>query len=97
VPGRRKLALFFAPETLGHLDAIDRKYHRVIQRAIDAQLSGAPETETRNRKPLEQPAPHGAAWELRCGPRNRFRIFYEVDLTSQTVLVLAVVERNEIV
>jgi hypothetical protein len=31
-----------------------------------------------------------ASWELRCGPDNRFRIFYDVDLASQKVHVLAV-------
>jgi hypothetical protein len=35
---------------------------------------------------------------LRFGPRNRFRAFYEVDLTEQTVSVLAigVKERNRL-
>jgi hypothetical protein len=54
--------------------------------------------ETRNRKPLDQPAPFEASWELRCGPDNRFRVFYDVDAESQTVLVLAigVNERNRL-
>jgi hypothetical protein len=53
-------------------------------------LSYTPEKSTRNRKPLEQPAPFGATWELRCGPNNRFRIFYEVDATELMVGVLAI-------
>jgi hypothetical protein len=60
MPRRPKFALSFAPETLHHIDAIERKYHRLIQNTIDAQLSYTPEKSTRNRKPLEQPAPFGA-------------------------------------
>jgi len=57
---------------------------------IHDQLVYAACAETRNRKPLEQPGPYGASWELRCGPGNRFRVFYEVDAESQTVAVLAI-------
>jgi hypothetical protein len=46
--------------------------------------------ETRNRKPLEQPAPFAATWEIRCGPGNRFRVFYDVDTESKNVEVLAI-------
>ena len=87
---RPKWTLLLAPEALEHLNEIERKYHSLIQRAIVEQLSSTPEAETRNRKPLEQPAPAGATWELRCGPRNRFRVFYEVDRAEQTVWVLAI-------
>jgi hypothetical protein len=87
---RPKFALVFAPETVAHLDSIERKYHRLLERVIDARLSYTPEAETRNRKPLEPPAPFGATWELRCGPRNRFRVFYEVDESEQRVRVLAI-------
>ncbi len=87
---RPKLTLTFAPETLGHLDAVERKYHRLIEKAIHDQLSYTPQRVTRNRKPLEQPAPFGAAWELRCGPNNRFRIFYEVAEAEQAVWLLAI-------
>jgi hypothetical protein len=85
-----RFTLLFAPDTIDHMDAIERKYHRLIQRAIDEQLSYTPEKETRNRKPLTQPAPFGAAWELRCGPRNRFGVFYEAASADQTVRVLAI-------
>lgn len=98
MPRRPKFTLIFAPETLGHLDAIERKDHRLIRRAIDEQLIYAPDTETGNRKPLEDPAPYGATWELRCGPKNRYRVFYEVDLEEREVLILAVgvKERNRL-
>jgi len=76
--------------------AIERKDHRLIRRAVDEQLTHTPDKVTRNRKPLEEPAPYGATWELRCGPKNRYRVFYEVRLDERAVLVLAVgvKERN---
>ncbi len=85
-----KFTLTFAPETLDHLDLIERKYHRLIQKTIDEQLSYTPEKKTRNRKPLDQPAPFGATWELRFGPNNRFRVLYEVEAGEQIVGVLAI-------
>jgi mRNA-degrading endonuclease RelE of RelBE toxin-antitoxin system len=83
-------ALSFAPEAIEHLDLIDSKYHGLLRRAINEQLTHTPTAETRNRKPLDQPAPFGASWELRCGPDNRFRIFYEVDSAAHEVQVLAI-------
>jgi mRNA-degrading endonuclease RelE of RelBE toxin-antitoxin system len=53
-------------------------------------LSYTPLEVTRNRKPLEQPAPFGATWELRFGSQNRFRVLYEVNTAEQMVLILAV-------
>ncbi len=62
-----------------------------MRETIKEQLSFAPQQETRNRKPLERsPGPYGATWELRCGPDNRFRIFYEVETESQEVWILAI-------
>jgi mRNA-degrading endonuclease RelE of RelBE toxin-antitoxin system len=87
---RPKFALIFAPEAIDHLDTIERKYHRLLRQAIDQQLTYTPAEETRNRKPLGQPAPFAATWELRCGPDNRFRVLYDVDLEARTVLVLAI-------
>ncbi len=87
---RPKFALTFAPEAIGHLDGIEPKYHGILRRAIGEQLTSTPTLETRNRKALDQPAPFQATWELRCGPGNRFRVFYDVDPASQAVLVLAV-------
>jgi mRNA-degrading endonuclease RelE of RelBE toxin-antitoxin system len=87
---RPQFVLIFAPEAVDHLSAIERKHHRLIQRTIDEQLSFTPENETRNRKPLEPPAPFDATWELRCGPRNCFRVFYDVEASQQRVRVLAI-------
>src|SRR6516165_8615965 len=85
-----KYILSFAPQAIEHLDRIDPKYHGLLRQTIKEQLTHTPTEETRNRNPLDQPAPFGASWELRCGPANRFRVFYEVDAASHQVQVLAV-------
>jgi len=87
---RPKFTLSFAPQAIEHLDLIESKYHGLLRRMIKEQLTSTPTEETRNRKPLDQPAPFDASWELRCGPENRFRVFYDVDATSRAVQVLAV-------
>jgi mRNA-degrading endonuclease RelE of RelBE toxin-antitoxin system len=87
---KTRFRLIFAPETIDHLDAIELKYHRLIAKTIDEQLSFAPASQARNRKALEQPAPYEATWELRFGPGNRFRVFYQVDSAERTVWVLAI-------
>ena len=85
-----RFALIFAPEAIEHLDGIEAKYHAFLRRTIREQLSHTPTKKTRNRKPLDQPAPFESSWELRCGPTNRFRVFYDVDAESKTVCVLAI-------
>ena len=87
---RRRYELLFAPEALDHLDVIESKYHGLLRRTIKEQLTYTPTEETRNRKPMDQPAPFEATWELRCGPDNRFRVYYDVDSASHEVQVLAV-------
>lgn len=95
---RPRFTLSFAPEAVEHLDAVESKYHGLLRRTLREQLLYTPVQETRNRKPLEQPAPFEATWEFRCGPGNRFRVFYAVDVDSKTVQVLAigVKERNRL-
>lgn len=87
---RSRFTLFFAPQAIEHLDLIDSKYHGLLRRTMNEQLTYKPTEATRNRKPLDQPAPFGASWELRCGPDNRFRVFYEVDSEAREVQVLAI-------
>lgn len=87
---RGTFTLCFAPQAIEHLDLIESKYHGVLRRTIKEQLTSTPAEETRNRNPLDQPAPFEASWELRCGPDNRFRVFYDVDSASQLVQVLAI-------
>ena len=95
---RPRFKLSFAPEAVEHLDLVESKYHGLLRRTINEQLTHTPTQETRNRKPLDQPAPFGASWELRCGRDNRFRIFYEVDAAAHEVQILAigVKERNRL-
>ena len=36
------------------------------------------------------PGPFDSSWELRCGPANRFRVFYEIARCTRQVWVLAI-------
>ena len=68
-----------------------RRYHRLIKKTIEEQLTITPERRTRKRKPLEElPGPFGSTWELRFGSDNRFRVFYEVAAENKTVWILAI-------
>jgi mRNA-degrading endonuclease RelE of RelBE toxin-antitoxin system len=87
---RPGFTISFAPEAIEHLDLIDSKHHGFLRRTIRERLKYTPTEEARNRKPLDQPAPSGASWELRCGPDNRFRVFYDIDAAANAVQVLAV-------
>jgi len=70
--------------------AIPLNYHRLIRSTIHEQLAFTPDRETRNRKPLEPPSPYSAAWELRFGPRNRFRVLYDIQAEEGRVVILAI-------
>jgi mRNA-degrading endonuclease RelE of RelBE toxin-antitoxin system len=85
-----KYTLDYAREGYAHLDFIERQYHRLIAKTIKQQLSHTPDQRTRNRKPLEDPASFGATWELRFGPGNSFRVFYEVNSSESLVTILAI-------
>src|SRR3984893_15516930 len=87
---RPLFTLSFAPQAIEHMDLIESKYHGLLRRTIKEQLTYSPTEETRNRKPLDQPAPFDSSWELRCGPDNRFRVLYDVDSASRALCVLAV-------
>jgi mRNA-degrading endonuclease RelE of RelBE toxin-antitoxin system len=87
---RRSFELVYAPQVKEHLKAIERKYYGLIRRAIEAQLQFEPEVETINRKPLKRAVAFEAEWDIRFGPDNRFRVFYEVDQEVGTVYILAI-------
>ena len=87
---KQPFMLLYAEEVKDHLRAIETKYHSVIQTEIEAHLLHEPDIETRNRKPLKRPIIFGADWELRLGPDNRFRVFYQVNRERREVRVLAV-------
>ena len=82
--------LVYAAQVKTHLKAIERKYHSTIRQEMENQLRFEPDVETRNRKPLTRAVEFGADWEMRCGPNNRFRVFYEVNQAEREVDVIAI-------
>jgi mRNA-degrading endonuclease RelE of RelBE toxin-antitoxin system len=91
---RRPFTLIYAPAVKEHLKRIEAKYYSLIRRAIERQLRFEPVVGTKNRKPLKHPATFETAWEIRFGPDNRFRVFYEVDQESHEVFILAVGQKK---
>ena len=87
---RQPYTLVYAPEVKQHLRAIERQHYSLIRETIQEQLLLEPDAETRNRKPLRQPAIFEAQWELRFGSGNRFRVFYEIDRENREVYILAI-------
>jgi mRNA-degrading endonuclease RelE of RelBE toxin-antitoxin system len=82
--------IIYAPITRGHLRAIDKKYYSLIRDTIEERLAYEPNSENRNRKPLKRTAFDEATWELRFGPENMFRVFYDVHLSEHEVHILAI-------
>lgn len=87
---KQKFSLVFAPVVYEHLGAIDAKYDSLIREKIEEQLTHEPDVETRNRKPVRPPAAFLAEWELRFGPNNRFRVFYQIDHEHREVRIVAI-------
>lgn len=87
---RQKFVLIYAPLTKLHLKTIERKYYSLIRATIEDELQFEPDVETRNRKPLKRPVTFEAEWELRFGPDNRFRVFYDINIESHEVHILAI-------
>jgi mRNA-degrading endonuclease RelE of RelBE toxin-antitoxin system len=90
VPKKLPFTLVYAPVVAEHISAIDPKYDSLIHEKIEEQLLYEPDRETRNRKPVEQPAAFQAEWEIRFGPHNRFRVFYQIDHDQRAVRVVAI-------
>jgi hypothetical protein len=95
---REPFELIYDPEVKSHLRAIETKYHSLIRKTLETQLRFEPDTETRNRKPLERQVEFEASWELRFGPDNRFHVFYAVNQEERQVEILAIgiKERNRL-
>jgi mRNA-degrading endonuclease RelE of RelBE toxin-antitoxin system len=93
MPTRPAFEVIFDMLALDHMDAIQTKYHSLIRNAVEEQLFSEPDTPTRNRKPLLRETAIGATWEVRCGPDNRFRIFYDVQRDQRLVVVLAIARK----
>jgi hypothetical protein len=91
--------LIYDPDVANRLRSIAKKHHPLIRSVIEEQLQHEPAVESRNRKPLQQPAAFEATWELRLGPKNCFRVLYAVDLQWEEVHILAigVKDRNRLI
>jgi mRNA-degrading endonuclease RelE of RelBE toxin-antitoxin system len=92
--GKRAFEVVFDATALDHMEAIESKYDAQIRKAIDEQLAHEPDVPTRNRKILLRETSIGATWELRCGPDNRFRIYYDVYAEERLVVVLAIARKE---
>jgi hypothetical protein len=91
---RPHFSILYAPIIKDHLKAIDAKFYPLSMDEIERQLFFEPEVETHNRKPLKRPVVFGAKWELRCGPDNRFRVFYKTAQQIKQVDILAIGEKK---
>ncbi len=91
---RRPYTLVYAPAVAEHLQSIDAKHHALIRAKIEEQLFYDADIETKNRKPMRQPAPFDAEWEIRFGPGNRFRVLYEIKEAEHEVHILAIGEKD---
>jgi len=87
---QRRFTIVYAPIAKQHLRAIEAKYYTLIRDAVTEQLAFEPTTETRNRKPLKRPVVFMATQELRFGPHNRFRAYYDFDLEHAIIAILAI-------
>ena len=87
---KQRFLLVYAPITKLHLKTIERKYYSLVRATIENKLQFEPDVETRNRKPLKRPVTFEAEWELRFGPDNRFRVFYDINIESHEVYILAI-------
>ena len=92
---KRHFTLIYAREVKKQLQVIERKYYALIRNEIEAQLQFEPDVETRNRKPLKRTVVFEAEWEVRFGPNNRFRVFYEIDREQEKVYIMAIGVKEE--
>ncbi len=91
---RRPYTLIYARGVTKHLEFIDARYDSLIREKIKEQLRFEPGVETRNRKPLRQPVPFAAEWEIRFGPDNRFHVLYDIDEEHRAVQIVAIGEKE---
>ena len=91
-------SLVYDPRLFDHLQEVESKLQRLIEKTMTEQLTFEPSRKTRNRKPMRVPAPFDAGWELRFGPDNRFRVLYDIDEANHVVNVLAfgIKDRNRL-
>lgn len=87
---KQKYTIIYAPLTGEHIKHIEKRYYSLIRATIEERLSFEPTEQNRNRKPLTRQAFEEATWEIRFGPDNTFRVFYDVKSEAMEVHVLAI-------
>jgi hypothetical protein len=92
----KKYFLVYANTFKDHMNFVDAKYHSMIRETLENQLQHEPDVKTQNRKPLKKPMAYHAEWELRFGPKNRFRVFYAIKNEEVILLAFAEKERNRL-
>ena len=85
-----KFEIIYSPIIKQHLKTIEPKYYSLIRKSLEKGLQYQPDVETKNRRPLKRPVVFGAKWELRFGPDNRFRAFYQIEHDKAQVILLAI-------
>jgi len=90
MPPKQLFTIIYAPITRTHLRTIEAQYYSLIRTTIEERLSYESHVTTRNSKPLKRPVFFEATWELRFGPGNQFRVFYDIDQEQHVVAVLAI-------
>lgn len=82
--------IIYSPIIKQHLKTIEPKYYSLIRKSLETGLPYQPDVEAKNRRPLKRPVVFRANWELRFGPDNRFRAFYQVEHDKAQVILLAI-------
>jgi len=90
MPPHAPYTIIYAPIVKEHLRSIDRKHYTLIRTIIQERLAYEPNEENRNRKPLKRTVFESATWELRFGPDNLFRVFYDIHHAEREVAILAI-------
>jgi len=90
VAKRKKWTVTFDEKVVEHTKDFQLSQLRLLRHEIHVQLSFQPDVETQQRKPLSRPNVFGEAWELRCGPENKFRVFYRMSSAVKHVKILAI-------
>ena len=87
---RHGFRIFYTPVVKEHLRIVERKHYEHIKREIELHLADAPDEESANREQLGPTTEVEAEWRLRCGPNNRFRVFYRINTSAQAVVVIGI-------
>lgn len=87
---KQKYTIIYAPVIIEQIKYIEKRYYSLIRTAIEERVSFEPAVQNKNRKPLTRTAFEEATWELRFGPENTFRVFYDVKDDMAEVHILAI-------